>query len=146
MSLQNQIEKELKEAMTQKKATEVSVLRMIISAVKNQMIADKKKELNDEEVMAVITNQAKRRKESIAAFEKGGRQDLADQEKAELEIIQAYLPEQLSAEEIKKAVDDIISKQGDNPNFGAVMGQVMAKLKGQADGKIVTQIVKDALA
>lgn len=146
MSLQNDIEKDLKEAMTQKKEIEVSVLRLIKSAIHNQMIADKKKELSDEEVMAVITNQAKRRKESIEAFTKGDREELAAKERAELQIIQKYLPEQLSDEEIKKVVQDIIGQAGDNPNFGAVMGQTMAKLKGQADGNVVTKIVKAELA
>jgi len=146
MSLQNDIEKDFKEAMTQKKEIDVSVLRLIKSAIHNQMIADKKKELSDEEVMAVITNQAKRRKESIEAFTKGDREELAVKERAELQIIEKYLPEQLSEEEIKKVVQDIIGKSGDNPNFGAVMGLTMAQLKGQADGKMVTQIVKAELA
>lgn len=145
MSLQTQIENDLKEAMTQKKEIDVSVLRMIKSAAHNQMIAEKKKELNDEELMAVITNQAKRRKESITAFNNGNRPELAAKEEAELQIIEKYLPEQLSEEEVKKVVQEVIKGMGDNPNFGAVMGQSMAKLKGQADGKIVTQIVKAEL-
>ncbi len=146
MSLQNQIEKDLKEAMLQKKEINVSVLRMIKSAVHNQMIADKKKELPDEEIMAVIANQAKRRKESIEAFSKGGRSELVLKEQRELAIIEQYLPKQMSEEEIKKVVQEVISKIGDNPNFGTVMGQCMGRLKGQADGKLVTQVVKELLA
>ncbi|XOU93980.1 MAG: GatB/YqeY domain-containing protein [Candidatus Kerfeldbacteria bacterium] len=145
MSLQNKIEQDIRQAMTQKNELEVSVLRMVKSALQNKSIELKKKELGDDEVLSVLSNQAKRRKEAADSFAKGGREEMAQKEKDELKIIEKYLPEQMSEDDVKKIVLEIIDKMGDNKNFGAVMGQTMAKLNGQADGKLVTQIVKDEL-
>lgn len=145
MSLQNKIEQDIKLAMTQKNELEVSVLRMAKSALQNKLIEIKKKELTDEEVLLVLSNQAKRRKEAAESFTKGGREEMAQKELDELKIIEKYLPVQIGKEEIKKIVLEVIEKMGDNKNFGAVMGQAMAKLKGRADGKLVTQIVKEQM-
>jgi len=145
MTLQEKIDKHLKEAMRQKKASVVSVLRLIKNALHNQMIAEKKKKLTDQEILAVLTSQAKKRKESMEAFEKGGRHDLVTKEGEELKIITTYLPEQLSAEAIKKVVQEVISQMGDEKSYGQVMGQVMGRVKGQADGQVVAQVVKEAI-
>ena len=102
MSLQNKIEQDIKLAMTQKNELEVSVLRMVKSALQNKLIEIKKKELSDDEVLSVLSNQAKRRKEAAESFAKGGREEMAQKEKDELIIIEKYLPKQMTEEEIKK--------------------------------------------
>ena len=147
MPIRERIEQDLKEALTKKDELKVSVLRLIKSVVHNQEIAKKKKKLSDQEIQEVIFSQAKQHKDSIAAFQKGDRDDLVDKEKKELQIIEQYLPQQLSAEEIKKIVQQIVEPLGDGEkNFGQVMGQVMAQAKGQADGQLVSQIVKESLS
>jgi hypothetical protein len=95
--------------------------------------------------IAVLTREAKKRRESIEQFTLGNRKDLADQEARELEIIQGYLPEQLSEEEVRKAIQDVVVKISE-PEFGLVMREVMEKLRGQADGAVVSKIVKELLS
>ncbi len=145
MPLVQKIDQDLRAAMTERDALTVSVLRMVKSALHNQQIALKKKELSEAEVLSVLQNQAKRRRESIEAFTKGERKELALKERHELEIIERYLPVQLSPEEIKKVVQSVISASAEK-NFGLVMRAAMAKLKGQADGALVSKTVKELLA
>lgn len=145
MSLQETIDQDIKRAMIQKNGLVLSVLRLLKSAFHNQLIAKKKKKLSDQETLEVITSQAKKYKDSIEAFKKGNRDDLVEKEQQEFKIIEQYLPEQLSSKEINKIVQGIVDQTGDEKNFGAVMKQVMGKIKGQADGKVVSQVVKDAL-
>lgn len=144
------INKDLKEAMKNKDAQVVSVLRMLISAMHNEAIALKKKDegLNEEEEIKVLKREAKKRKDSIEQFEKGGRSELADQEKKELEILQKYLPEEMSEKEIRKVVEEVMAEMGEvlPSQFGKVMGTVMAKVKGKADGAVVSRVVKEALS
>ena len=104
--------------------------------------------VTDEEVMEVISYEAKKRKESISEFEKGGRKDLVEKEKAELEILEKYLPEQLSEEQIKSLVREAISKTGAEEirEMGRIMQELMPKIKGRADGALVSKIVKEALS
>ena len=148
--LKESIEDNLKQAMRDKNELVVSVLRMLKSAIGNKEISlrkDGKAELKDEEVMAVIKSEVKKHKDSIEAYTAGNRQDLVDQEKKELEILEDYLPEQISDEELEKIVKEIVSATGaEGPkDFGKVMGQVMARLKNQADGNQVGEIVKKVL-
>ena len=104
--------------------------------------------LTDEEIIEVISSEIKKRKEAILEFEKGKREDLAKNERAEIKILESYLPEQLSEEEIKKLASEIIEKTGakEIKDMGKVMGELMAKVKGRADGSLVSKIVKELLS
>ena len=146
--LKEQISNDLKEAMREKNELSVSVFRMLSAAIKNKEIALRKGEnisLSDEQAAEVISSEIKKRRDSIAEYEKGGRQDLADKEKKEVEILEKYLPEQLSDEEIEKIAREVASSDGSG-NFGKIMGQVMAKVKGKADGVKAREIVERVLA
>ncbi len=149
MLLLDKINQDLKQAMKEKDARALSVLRMLISALNNEAIALKKKEegLSEEEINRVLKREAKKRKDSIQQFIAGGRAELAEQEKEELKILNKYLPEEMSEGDIKKAVEEVISEMGEvSPSqFGQVMGKVMAKIKSQADGSMVSKVVKEML-
>lgn len=146
MSLKEQIEEQTVEAMKTHKEAELSLLRMLKSSIKNAEIA-KGHELSDEEVISVLEKEAKQRRDSIAQYEAGNRTDLADVEKHELELIEKYLPQKLGEEQIRELVKQVISevKPTGSADFGKVMGAVMAKLKGQADGASVQKIVREEL-
>lgn len=134
--------------MKSKDGLAVSVLRLLVSAIKNKEIMLRQTaaaELNDEQIIEVISSEIKKRKDSVAAYEQGGRHDLAEKEKKEIRILEKYLPSQLSDEEIEKIVREIATADG-GKNFGAIMGQVMPKVKGKADGIKVGEIVKRVLA
>lgn len=143
MSLNQDIEKNLVQALKGKDQLQVSVLRMLKSALHNQVIALKKSELTDEETMSVIRQELKKRQDSITAFTQAGRMDLADQEKLEADILSVYLPTMLSEEEVTAVVDQVIDS-GVN-NFGQAMKEVMAQTKGRAEGQLVQQLVKSKL-
>ena len=148
-NLWQRINEDLKKAMLQKDEETLNVLRMILAEMKNKMIELKEKEsLVDDKAMEVLKSSIKKRKDSIELYEKGDRQDLADKEKKEIEIIEKYLPEQMSDEELEKIIKDIIGSMGEvsQKDFGKIMGQVMAKTKGQADGNKVSEIVKKVLS
>ena len=142
----DQLQEDLNKALKEKDNVAVSALRLMLSNLHNAKIA-KGGELTDEDAVAELSKDAKRHKESITAFEQAGRSVLADKEKAELAVILRYLPEQISEEEIKKQVDEAISqiKPAGLLDMGKVMSAVMAKLKGQADGALVSSIVKSKL-
>jgi uncharacterized protein YqeY len=145
--LKEKINNDLKEAMRAKDKLTLSVLRMLNTAVKNKEIAARKGEdvfLTDEQVGEVIASEVKKRKDAIMEYEKGGRVDLADKEKKEIAILEKYLPEQASDEEIEKIAREVVSSDGIG-NFGKIMGQAMAKLKGRADGGRVGEVVKRVL-
>jgi len=145
------IKEDLKEALKAGDGFRVGTLRMVLSSLHNKEIEKKGKgqepKLTEEETIEVLMNEAKKRKESNEAYLKGNRNDLADKEKKELEIITVYLPKQLSEEEIKKIVQETIQKIGaqSEKDFGKVMGLLMKELKGKADTKLVSQIVKKSL-
>lgn len=146
MSLIDQINQDLILAQKSKNEIAVSTLRMAISNFHNARIA-KGAELTEEDVIAELIKDGKRHKESIAAFVGANRQDLADKEKAELEVLSKYLPEQISEEEINVAVDEAILKT--NPagpaDMGKVMSAVMARVGKSADGSVVSSIVREKL-
>ncbi len=149
MTTYEKINADLKEAMAQRNELKVSVLRLLKSALHNQEIAKKKKDkgLSEEEVLEVISSEAKKRRDSIEAYKKGQRDDLVSQEENELKLVMAYLPQQMNEEEVKKVVQDILASFGDRPKqFGQVMGKAMVKLKGRTDGNLVSKVVKDLLA
>jgi len=141
------ISKDLVEAQKARDEVKVSTLRMLSAAIKNAEIA-KGGELTDEEVMVQIAKGAKQHRESIDAYERGGRTDLVDKEKAELAVLQKYLPAQMGEAELGQIVDEVIkSVDASSPaDMGRVMGAVMAKVKGQADGNAVSALVKSRLS
>lgn len=149
MNLKEKIISDLKDAMRSGDTVKRDTLRFLDSAIKNAEIEKKKKEtgLNDEEILEVIARSVKQRNDSIKQYIDGGRPELADKEKAELEILMPYLPKQLSEDEIRKVVKEIISSAGtvSASDMGKVMGQAMRKLKGKADGNIVKKIVGEEL-
>lgn len=144
--MQEKIMSDLKEAMKAGNAEKVGLLRMLNSALKNKAIEKgKDATLTEDDEMQVLLREAKKRKESVEAFMTGGRADLADKEKAELAIIEEYLPKQMSREEAAALVDKILAGVADKSNTGLVMKAVMAEMKGKADGKMVSELVKEKL-
>ncbi len=143
MSLNDNLRQDLTQALKAKDAQKAQVLRSVITSIKNAEI-DSKKALEDKDILSVLKKEAKKRQDSIEAFTKGGRPELAATEKEELEIIQVYLPAQLSEDQVREKVKAIIS-QADTTDFGPLMGRVMAELKDEADGKLVQAIVKEEL-
>lgn len=144
--LQQKLNGDLKEAMKSGNADKVGVLRMLNSALQNRAIEKGKDAvLTDEEVMQVLLREAKKRKESVEAFQKGGRPDLAEKEKAELALLEVYLPKQMSREEVAAAVEKVFAGLADKSNQGLVMKAVMQELKGKADGKMISEVVREKL-
>lgn len=149
MTLHTDIKSQMVEAMRAKEALRLSVIRSLLSSFTNELVAKSRKPdefLSDEEVLAVISRAVKQRKDSIEQFEKGGRPDLADPEKEELAILQAYLPAQMSQEEITAYVQSkIASENPSKEKAGQFTGLVMKELKGKADGALVKQAVDNLL-
>ena len=147
MNLENKIQQDLKEAMKSGDRFKVDTLRGLIAQIKDEKIKLRPKELEEKDVLAVLNRAVKRRKEAIELYRQGNRQDLVDKEQKELEIIQQYLPESLSKEEILKFVEDAISEvqAASIKDMGKVMGVVMKKVQGRADGKEVQQLVRERL-
>ena len=146
-SLHEKIEQDLISAMKAKEADKLSVLRMLKSALNLAAIEKKKDKLSDPETIEIIQRQAKQRKESIDSFEKGGRPELADKEKRELEFLAVYLPEQLSDEELKQIAREVIGKTGaaTKADAGKVMKDLMPLIKGKADGKRAQDVLAQLL-
>jgi uncharacterized protein YqeY len=121
-------------------------LRLLLAAIKQEEV-DGQQELDDSGVQVVLTKQAKQRRESIADYERAGREELADREKAELLIIKSYLPTMMTREEIRQAAKQTISDLGASgpKDMGKVMGNLMPKLKGKADGALVSEVVREML-
>jgi uncharacterized protein YqeY len=142
MTLQQRVDSDLKEAMRAKDARKLGVLRMLKSALKYAAIAksDAEAELSDAEAVQVIRKQAKQRQDSIESFEKGGRAELADKEKEELAILNTYLPQGMSPDELAKVVRETIAELGttSKAQMGAVMKALQAKVGGRADGKTLS--------
>ena len=143
MTCEGKIREDLKEALKQRNQTRASVLRMLLSEIKNAEIAQQK-HLDDDKILDVISTEVKRHRESIEAFRQGNRGDLVVQEKAELSILMEYLPKQMSREEIRAAARRIIETVGVKGK-GSVMAQLMPQLRGRADGKEVSEIVSELL-
>lgn len=141
---------DLKAAMLAKDEQKLSVVRMLKSAIQYYEInkGGAGYEATDEDVIEVVGREIKKRRESIELYEKGGRQELADKEKAEMEILQGYLPEQLSEEEIRNLVEEALSATGatEMKDMGKVMGILMPKIKGKADNSMVSSLVREKLS
>jgi uncharacterized protein YqeY len=142
MTLQERVNADLKEAMRAKDATKLGVLRMLKSALKYAAIAksDSEAELSDVEAAQVIRKQAKQRQDSIESFEKGGRAELVEKEKKELSILNEYLPQPMSADEVSKIVRETIAEAGatSRAQMGAVMKALQTKVAGRIDGKALS--------
>jgi len=149
MTLIQQVDGDLKEAMRQKSTTKLGVLRMLKSALNYAAIEKSRAEgaLNDSEALHVVRKQVKQRQDSIESFEKGGRDELAAKEKEELSILQSYLPEAMSPEELAKAVRETIAELGvtSRAQMGAVMKTLQAKVAGRAAGKTLSAEVQKQL-
>jgi len=150
MELHTSIKGELKEAMKAKDEVRLRTVRSMLTAFTNELVATGKKPqdtLTDPEVLGVIKRLAKQRKESIVQFEAGGRQDLADPEKAELIILESYLPQMMSHDEIRPYVDKKIAELGavDKSKMGMLIGSLIKELQGKADGGDVKAVVEEAL-
>jgi len=146
MSLTETLNGDLKAAMKARDKQSLSVLRMLKSALMNEKI-NAGHDLTADEEVSVISRELKQRRESLSEFEKADRQDLVDGVQAEIAIVEKYMPKQLSDDEVKQIVAATIQQVGatGKGDFGKVMGAVMPKLKGQADGKLINQTVKSLL-
>lgn len=164
MSLKEKIQADLNRSVKEKNQLESSVLRMLSAAVLNrekekrykiskekpdlkEEELTKESQLSDEELIDLIYSEIRKRKESILEFEKGKRDDLVQKEKKEVEILQKYLPEQLSEEEIQKLIKEVVEKVGakEIKDMGKVMQELAPKIKGKVDGSVVSKIVKNLL-
>lgn len=150
MTIQEQIVNDIKEAMKARSQDKLRVLRSLKAKIMEKEISERKDgeaSLSDEQAVEVLMKAAKQRKESIEQFEEGGRDDLAENEKAELLIIEQYLPEMMDEEEVRAVVKEKIAATGASgmQDMGKVMGPLMGQLKGKADGSMVSRIVKEEL-
>src|SRR2546426_3357979 len=149
MSLSQRVDSDLKEAMRARETTKLSVLRMLKSALKYAAIAKSgtEAELSDAEAAQVVRKQVKQRQDSIESFEKGGRAELASKEKEELSILNAYLPQAMSTDELAALVRETIAEVGatSKSKMGAVMKALQTRVAGRADGKTLSQEVQKQL-
>lgn len=148
MSLKEQLMSDFKDAMKAKDEVRKNTISFARAAVKQYEI-DNRKELDDEGIVAILAKQVKMRKDALSDFEKAGRMDLADAYKQEIEVLQKYLPAQLSADEISdivKATAAELGIEGGKQNMGKLMGAVMGKVKGVADGNDVRKVIEEFLA
>jgi len=146
MGLREKIDTDTKEALKSGAKDKLSTLRMLNAALKNKQI-DKRRSLTEEEVFETVRSLIKQRKDSIEQFAKGGRQDLVDKETAEVAVLEVYLPQQLSREELEVMVRDAVAQTGAQSarDMGKVMKALIPMVGGRADGKLVSELVKNAL-
>lgn len=146
MTIAERLDADLKEALRARDAIRTSTIRLARAALQNAEI-DRRRPLTDEEVMAVLRHEVKRRREAIEGFERGGRDDLVQKEKLEMAILLGYLPAPFGEQEIRQLVADVVSELGaaSERDFGRVMGQVMRRIAGRAEGKTVERIVREVL-
>jgi len=146
MSLKEQIPNDIKNALRNKSTVELSVLRMLQSAIRNKEI-DNKEKLSDEQVIEVVSSEVKKRRDAASEFERVNRPDAAQKEKEEIEILLKYMPEQLGEDQIRAEVAKAIeeSKADGLKDLGKVMKTIMPRMKGKADGKLVNRVVREFL-
>lgn len=148
--MQDKIQEQIKEALRAKDQVRLTTLRGALASFTNESVAKGRKpqdKLSDEEVIAVIRRLVKQRKDSIEQFEKGGRNDLAENEKAEMQVLEEFLPAQMSEEKIREIVEQKKAQLGitDKSKIGIFIGAVMKETAGQADGALVKKIVEETL-
>lgn len=148
MSLLERLNNDMKQAMKNKEKDKLSVIRMVKASLQNEAIKLGTKELSEEVELTILSREVKQRKESLHEFDKAGRQDLVDKLHAELAIVELYLPEQLSEEELSEIVKETISEVGatSKAEMGKVMAAIMPKVKGKADGSLVNKLVQQHLS
>ena len=146
--LEKQINDEIKKAMKNGDKVVLSTLRMALSELKNKKIEDRVEYLSDEKTITVLQKMVKRYKESIEQFRKGNRDDLVDKESAEMSVLEGFLPEQMSAEELNGLIDDIIAETAASSvkDMGKVMALISSRAGGRVDGKTASEMVKKKLA
>jgi len=147
MTLPQQIREDMKKAMLAKDTLKLNALRGLLAAFTNELVAKKRKpteELSDEDAVEVIRRGVKQRKDSIEQFRKGGREDLAQSEEAEMKILETYLPAQMSTDEIRKVAEAKKSELNvaDKSKMGQLIGAVAKELKGKADGSMIKEVVE----
>lgn len=147
MSLEQKLMDDLKTAMLAKDELHVATIRLLRAAIKYSSI-EKGRALSDDEVLAVVAKEAKQRRDSITEYAKGGRQDLVDREKAELDVLQEYLPQQLGADEVTELARQAIVQVGAHSvaDMSKVMAQLMPQVRGRADGRLVSDVVRGLLS
>jgi uncharacterized protein len=147
MQLRERLQTEMKGAMKSRDALRLSAIRMVLSLVKNRDI-ELRRELNDAEITETVATLCKQRRESIRLFKEAGRQELVDKEEAELKLMQEFLPQQLTREELESLVDKAIAETSatSGKDMGKVMKALMPHVSGRADGKLVSEVVKEKLA
>jgi uncharacterized protein YqeY len=147
MSIKNRLKDDMISAMKNKDKEKLEAIRFIQAAIKKQEV-DTRKDLDDAAVIAILMNQSKQRKDSIEQFRKGGREDLATKEEAELKVLQSYLPAQMDAAELEGLVTAALQETGATgmKDMGSVMKAVMAKAAGRAEGSAISEMVKRKLA
>ncbi len=149
MTLKEQLLADMKDAMKAKEAGKLTlgVIRMARAHIRQAEIDAGHKDFNDEEVVGILRKEMKQRKETLAEIADSGRQDLIDETKAEIAVLQKYLPAELSEDSIREVVQATVEAlEPENRNLGSAMKAVMAKLKGKADGKVINRIVREVLA
>jgi uncharacterized protein YqeY len=147
MAIKEQLDQDLKAAMRDKDTLKLSVVRMLKSAIKYREI-ELMKPLDDAGVLAVVASEIKRRRDSVEQYKAGNRQDLADKEDAEIKILQAWLPQQMTEDELRAKVDAAIAQTGAKgpKDMGAVMKALLPEVQGRAEGKTVSDLVKARLS
>jgi uncharacterized protein YqeY len=147
MGLKERLDQDMKAAMREKAQLKLDTIRMLKSAIKYREI-ELMKPLDDAAIHGVIASEIKRRRDAVEQYKAGHRQDLADKEQTELELLQAYLPQQLSEAELGAKVDEAVQKTGAKgmKDMGAVMKALMPEVQGRADGKVVSDLVKARLS
>jgi hypothetical protein len=145
MSILEQINNDFQQAFKNREESAISTLRLILATLKNERIK-KMADLEDEDVIKALKSEVKKRKEAILDYQKGQRNDLVQKEEAEIKIIEKYLPAQMSEQDVRQKVKEILGGLEDKGNLGKTMGVVMSQLKGQADGSLIKKIVEEELA
>ena len=148
MSLLERLNNDMKQAMKNKEKDKLSVIRMVKASLQNEAIKLGTQELSEDAELTVLSREVKQRKDSLHEFDKAGRQDLVDKLRTELEILELYLPKQLSEEELSEIVKETISEVGatSKAEMGKVMAAIMPKVKGKADGSLVNKFVQQHLS
>lgn len=147
MSMKEKIMSDMKEAMRNKDELRLRVLRAIKTAIGYFEVEGEKREATDDDIVKIILKEIKKRQESVEAYRQAGREDLAKAEEEELKILQEYAPKMLSREELQVVVKQVITElNATQKDFGKVMKEVMSRVKGSADGKMVNEVVKELLS
>jgi uncharacterized protein len=148
MSLLERLNNDMKEAMKNKEKEKLSVIRMVKAALQNEAIKLGKSQLSEDEELTVLSRELKQRKDSLQEFENAGRSDLVDKTKAEISVLELYMPKQLSEEELVQLIKETIAEVGasSKADMGKVMGAIMPKVKGKADGSLVNKLVQQHLS